>query len=382
MATVAHVLECLAIGAVVFDLATTVHAANTAFRAFLASEYRALLVVGARLHDVLPLADEPELLAMLDEVTTTGGASHRRGVRFARVSASDSAWDLDLAPIAATDDRDATLMLCVTRAAATAPDGPSERERQLEDKVEEMQLLNDVLIGSVQQKHHFLTAMSHRLRTPLTTVVGFGEMLVAGEVADAADQQMVYGDIVAAGQQMLALIDDMIELARLDAGNLRLKREHLDVADMLDEARESLDTLAALRRQHVVVHVSEADRSAYADERWMVQVILKLGMNALRFSPTGGTVTLRARDFDATHVALDVADSGVGIRSEEQATIFQAFAAQAGADGESGGTGLELALAKRLVELQGGTITFESARGVGTTFTVTLPKHEARDGGL
>ncbi|MCA1668587.1 MAG: hypothetical protein LC793_14565, partial [Thermomicrobia bacterium] len=94
----------------------------------------------------------------------------------------------------------------VTRVTATAPGEPSEREQQLEDKVEEMQLLNDALIGAVQQKHHFLTAMSHRLRTPLTTVVGFGEMLLAGEVADPADQQMVYGDIVSAGQQMLGLI--------------------------------------------------------------------------------------------------------------------------------------------------------------------------------
>jgi signal transduction histidine kinase len=368
------VLEHLPIAAVVFDLTTTVYAANIGFCAILAPEYRALVVSGVRLCDVLPLADEPELLAMLDEVTTTGDSSHRSGVRFARVSVPDSVWDLDLAPIAARDDRDAMLMLSATRAAATAPDGPSERERQLEDRVEEMQLLNDVLIGSVQQKHHFLTAMSHRLRTPLTTVVGFGEMLVAGDVADPADQQMVYGDIVVAGQQMLGLIDDMIELARLDAGNLRLKREHLDVADLLDEARVSLDTLAASRRQHVVVHVPEAGLSAYADERWTIQIILKLGMNALRFSPTGGMVTLRARDFDATHIALDVADSGVGIRAEEQATIFQAFAAQGEEESERGGSGLELALAKRLVELQGGTIILESTRGVGSTFTVTLPK--------
>jgi signal transduction histidine kinase len=372
---VAQVLECLTMGAVVFERATTaVYAANSAFRAFLASEYRALLVGGVRLCDVLPLDDEPTLLAIIDDVSISGGAIRRSGIRFARISAPDAAWDLDLAPIPATGDGDAMLLLSVTRAAATAPSGPSERERQLEDKVEEMQLLNDVLIGSVQQKHHFLTAMSHRLRTPLTTVVGFGEMLAAGEVADPADRQMVYGDIVSAGQQMLGLIDDMIELARLDAGNLRLRRENVSVAAMLDEARVSLDTLAASRRQHVIVHVPDSDLAVYVDERWTVQIILKLGMNGLRFSPTGGVVTLRARDDNATHIALDVVDSGVGIRSEEQANIFQAFAAEAGAENQSGGTGLELALAKRLVELQGGTITFESTRGVGTTFTVTLPK--------
>lgn len=308
---------------------------------------------------------------MLLDGAATGVAAHRQGVSFVRLSAPDTAWDLDLAPILA-GSHDDLLVLSVTRAVESA--APSEREAQLLDKVEEMQLLNDVLIGSVQQKHHFLTAMSHRLRTPLTTIVGFGEMLAAGEVAESADQRMLFGDIVAAGQQMLGLIDDMIELARLDAGSLRLRRETLTVADLLDEARESLETLALSRRQHIVVHKPGADLAAYADERWTIQVILKLGMNGLRFSPTGGTVTLRARDFDATHIALDVEDTGVGIRAEDQANVFQAFAAGTDTEGQSGGTGLELALAKRLIELQGGTITFESARGVGTTFTVTLPK--------
>lgn len=262
----------------------------------------------------------------------------------------------------------------VMHVAATAPGEPSERERQLEEKVEEMQLLNDVLIGSVQQKHHFLTAMSHRLRTPLTTVVGFGEMLMSGEVADPADQQMIYGDIVAAGQLMLGLIDDMIELAHLDAGDLRLKRENVSVTSLLEEMRDGLMMLAASRRQQVVVHAPETALCVHADERWMLQVFLKLGANALRFSPTGGTVLLRVRDEDATHIALDVADSGVGIRSEDQDKVFQVFGTEPGGDGQTGGTGLELALAKRLIELQGGTITFESVRGSGTTFTVTLPK--------
>lgn len=233
---------------------------------------------------------------------------------------------------------------------------------------------NDALIATVQQKNYFLTAMSHRLRTPLTTVVGFGEMLVDGEVRDSADQRMVYGDIVAAGQLMLALIDDMIELARLDAGSLRLQRASVPLSDMLDEARANLETLAVSRRQRLVVEAHAHDLSAFADARWTTQVILKLGMNALRFSPTGGTVTLRARDCDETHVAVEVADTGVGIRAEEQADLFQPFTLTSETAGHAYGTGLELALAKRLVELQNGTITFTGTRGIGTTFTVTLPK--------
>jgi two-component system, NarL family, sensor histidine kinase BarA len=258
--------------------------------------------------------------------------------------------------------------------APQAHDPLTARESQLLEKVEEMQLLNDVLIASVQQKHHFVTAMSHRLRTPLTTIVGFGEMLANGDVQDAADQQMVYGDIVAAGQQMLGLIDDMIELARLDAGDLRLHRAPVDVAHILDDARESLEALASSRRQRLVFEAPEGGLVAFTDPRWTTEIVLKLGMNALRFSPTGGTVTFRARAHDETHIALDVADTGVGMNPEEQATLFDAFGAASETDVRAHGTGLELALAKRLVELQGGTISFTSTRGIGTTFTVTLPK--------
>jgi signal transduction histidine kinase len=255
-----------------------------------------------------------------------------------------------------------------------APDPPSAREVQLTEKVEEMQLLNDVLIASVQQKHHFVTAMSHRLRTPLTTIVGFGEMLANGDVQEVADQQMVYGDIVAAGQQMLGLIDDMIELARLDAGDLRLRRDMVDVAGILDDARDSLTALASSRRQRLVFDAPDGGVIAFTDPRWMTEIVLKLGINALRFSPTGGTVTFRAREHDETHIALDVSDTGVGMNPEEQATVFEAFGTVSESGARTHGTGLELALAKRLVELQGGTISFTSTRGVGTTFTVTLPK--------
>lgn len=260
-------------------------------------------------------------------------------------------------------------------AAETSVPGPlSARELQLMEKVEEMQLLNDALIASVQQKHHFVTAMSHRLRTPLTTIVGFGEMLAAGEVHDPADQQMVYGDIVAAGQQMLGLIDDMIDLARLDAGDLRLHRDHVDVARILGDARENLEALASSRRQHLVFDAPAGGLYAFTDPRWTTEIVLKLGMNALRFSPTGGTVTFRAREHDEARIALDVSDTGVGMRPEEQTTVFEAFGVAPVTGARAHGTGLELALAKRLVELQGGTISFTSTRGMGTTFTITLPK--------
>ena len=369
------------VGMIVIETAdATILAANQAFRAFLAEPYRDRPLCGACLFDVLPTRDEDALIALMRETIATGGPTCRSGMRFASISDPAIAWDVESAPFLADHQRSMLLVLTVIRAREPAELGPeaAHERQQLMERVEEMQLLNDGLIAAIQQKHQFIIAMSHRLRTPLTTVVGFGEMLAAGEVEDPADRQMVYGDIVAAGHVTLGLIEDMIALARLDAGNLRLTRADLSVADILDEARENLDVLAASRQQRVVIEMSARDVRVFADERWTIEIVLKLGANALRFSPTGGTVTLCGRECDPTHIAIDIRDTGVGMKPEDQANVFQAFATENAAN-TGHGTGLELALVKRLVELQGGTITFESMHGIGTTFTVVLPTSRMAD---
>ena len=369
------------VGMIVIETAdATIRAANQAFRAFLAEPYRDRPLRGSCLFDILPARNEDALIALMRETIATDGPVYRSGMRFAHISDPGVPWDVESAPILADHQQGMTLVLTVIRAresAETRPDAAHERQ-QLMERVEEMQLLNDGLIAAIQQKHQFIIAMSHRLRTPLTTVLGFGEMLAAGEVEDPADRQMVYGDIVAAGQVTLSLIEDMIALARLDAGNLRLKRADISVADILDAASENLKVLAASRQQRVVIETPASDLRVFADERWTIEIVLKLGANALRFSPTGGTITLCGREFDSTHIAFDIRDTGVGIRPEDQANIFQGFATENAAN-TGHGTGLELALVKRLVELQGGTITFESTHGIGTTFTVVLPTSGVAD---
>lgn len=241
------------------------------------------------------------------------------------------------------------------------------------DTLIELQLLNNLLAGMVHAKNQFVTAMGLRLRSPLTTLVGYTEMLVAGEVQDADDQQMVYRDLLSAGRQLLDLVNDVIEFARVDTDDLHLQRTAVTLADVLREATYHLEPLAGSRRQHIVVDVPPALPEVWADRRWMTQIVTKLGTNALRFSPTGSSVTLRARVVDHGHVAVDVVDEGVGIRPEEGETIFQPFHEQAHATRAESGTGLELPLVKRLVELQDGTIVYKSKRGIGTVFTITLP---------
>lgn len=368
-----RIVEGLPIAAMVIGAQDSlIWAANPPFRAFLASPLRDVALRGYPMSAILPMYDEPEFLALLQHAARHRETVAAHGMHFVWLSDPRLAWDVEISLISGETLGNDLILLTVQPSAQPVQDA-SMREEQLQEKVEEMELLNDVLIGSVQQKNHFLTAMSHRLRTPLTTIVGFGEMLVAGDVIDPDDQQMVYGDIVSASRQMLALLDDMIELARLDAGNLRLRRTHVAVSDLLIEVGENLNTLAASRRQRVVIEIQSPDLRIFADERWTREILLKLGSNALRFSPTSGAVTLCARDNGDGFAALDVIDTGVGIRAEEQGNIFQPFAHVNDAGGNNAAGGLELALAKRLVELQGGSITFSSTRGVGTTFTVTLP---------
>ena len=251
--------------------------------------------------------------------------------------------------------------------------GESAGTRDAPDTLIELQLLNSLLAGMVHAKNQFVTAMGLRLRSPLTTVVGYTEMLVAGEVHDADDQQMVYRDLLAAGRQLLDLVNDVIEFARVDAGDLHLQRTAVTLAYVLREATYQLEPLAGSRRQHIIVDVPAALPEVWADRRWMTQIVTKLGTNALRFSPTGSTVTLRAHVVDDDHVAVDVVDEGVGVRLEEGETIFQPFHEGAHATRAESGTGLELPLVKRLVELQDGMIMYTSKRGIGTIFTITLP---------
>jgi len=365
------------VGTVIIEMAdATIRVANQAFRAFLAEPYRDRPLRGSCLFDILPARNEDALIALMQEAISTDSPVCRSGMRFPHISDPAIAWDVESVPVFADQQQSTLLMLTFRRvreSAASSSEAIQERQ-QLTERIEEMQTLNDGLIAAIQQKHQFIIAMSHRLRTPLTTVVGFGEMLAAGEVDDPADRHMIFGDIVTAGQVMLGLIEDMIALARLDAGSLRLMRADISVADVLDGASERLDVLAASRQQRVVIEIPADDPHIFADERWTIEIVLKLGMNALRFSPTGGTITLRGRESDPTHIAIEIRDTGVGIRPEDQAKVFQGFSQEMDASKTGHGTGLELALAKRLVELQGGTITFESTHSIGTTFTVTLPK--------
>jgi signal transduction histidine kinase len=258
-------------------------------------------------------------------------------------------------------------------------------ERQLEQKVEErtadlvesqrrLALARDDALAANQHKSAFLAHMSHALRTPRNAVIGFSEMLAEKVFGDLNEKQEEYvSDIHSSGRHLLSLINDVLDLSKIEAGRLELTLAPFPLA-------EAIESALVLTRERAfgrgVKQVSELDPELgeiEADERKVKQVLVNLLSNAVKFTDAGGVITVRARRLlDSVEIA--VVDTGIGIDPEEQALVFEEFR-QVGTDHarRSEGTGLGLALVKRLVELHGGRIRLVSEPGRGSCFTITLP---------
>jgi PAS domain S-box-containing protein len=239
--------------------------------------------------------------------------------------------------------------------------------REIEEKSHQLEIAN-------QHKSAFLANMSHELRTPLNAVIGFSEMLAARYFGDLTEKQAEYvTDIHASGKHLLSLINDILDLSKIEAGRMELETAEFDLRAALDNAL----TLVRERAQRGGIALTlEADSDLGAlegDERKLKQVVLNLLSNAVKFTPRGGAVRVAARRTNGA-AEIAVSDTGVGIAPQDQEAIFEAFR-QVGTDAtrKREGTGLGLALTRRFVELHGGTIRVESAVGKGSTFTVTLP---------
>ncbi len=239
--------------------------------------------------------------------------------------------------------------------------------QEIEDKSRQLEIAN-------QHKSDFLANMSHELRTPLNAIIGFSEVLLEKMFGEVNEKQLDYlNDIHSSGRHLLALINDVLDLSKIEAGRMELELSSFD----LPAALASALTLVRERAQrHGIALALEIDPrlgAVQADERKCKQILLNLLSNAVKFTPDGGRVALRAR-LDSDKAEIAVADTGIGIANEDQATVFEEFR-QVGRDytKKAEGTGLGLALAKRFVELHGGTIRLESEPGKGSTFTFTLP---------
>jgi signal transduction histidine kinase len=239
---------------------------------------------------------------------------------------------------------------------------------------EELQLAFEQLQEVDRVKTDFVSTVSHELRTPLTSIVGYLELLTEQEAGPLAPAQADMLSVVERNsRRLLALIEDLLTLSRVESGSFRLGRELVEVADLVDGARAAV--LPALRAKGltIAVDVSPDLAAVRGDAAQLERVVLNLLSNAAKFTPEGGSVTVTARSVGSS-VELRVRDTGMGIAPDEQAKLFTRFFRSTEARLQAiQGTGLGLAIVKTIVEQHGGSVEVESALGEGTTFTIVLP---------
>jgi signal transduction histidine kinase len=224
-----------------------------------------------------------------------------------------------------------------------------------------------------RHKSEFLANMSHELRTPLNAVIGFSEVLQDRLFGDLNEKQAEYvADIHASGRHLLALINDILDLSKIEAGRMDLQVAPFGLADVIQNSVALLRERATRQGIALSFEVDPGMGIIEADERMLKQVLFNLLSNALKFTPKGGHVGVSAHA-DGDDVVVSVRDDGVGIASADQARIFEEFQ-QVGASHLQEGTGLGLAISRRFIELHGGTLRVESEPGHGSTFTFTLPR--------
>jgi len=224
-----------------------------------------------------------------------------------------------------------------------------------------------------RHKSEFLSNMSHELRTPLNAIIGFAEVLGERMFGALNDKQAEYvGDITESGRHLLSLINDILDLSKVEAGRMELEVSDVDLPGLIDNALVLVRERAAGRG--IVVHraVDERVGAVPADERKVKQVLLNLLSNAVKFTPEGGRIDVRAAPIDGA-IEVAVRDTGVGIAPEEQAEVFEEFRQVGSSAARQEGTGLGLALCRKFIELHGGQIRVASTLGQGSTFTFTLP---------
>lgn len=274
---------------------------------------------------------------------------------------------------------------------ARLEDAVAARTRELEDANRELQVINKEIElrraeaeAASRSKSDFLANMSHELRTPLNAILGFADIIqmeIAGPVTDK--QKEFLKDIIASGTHLLTLINDILDLSKIEAGKLNLELNEFDIKDLVESSLLMFKEKALKHRIRVQMHIDE-NIFIEADHRKLKQTLLNLLSNAFKFTPDGGNIVVRAGKIqnktqddskpNVDFVEISVSDTGIGISPENQAKLFQPFQqVETSLTRNYPGTGLGLSLCRRFVELHGGRIWVESELGKGSTFTFAVP---------
>ncbi len=240
----------------------------------------------------------------------------------------------------------------------------------------ELKLLekNNQLVATSQAKSEFLASMSHELRTPLNAVIGFSELLLDGAPGEINDEQReCISDILESGEHLLNLINNVLDLSKIEAGMIELKLETLNLHGIINSVVQTMKPILSKNGHEIRVSIGEGLPQVHADKSRLRQILLNLLSNANKFTPPAGKLRIEVRR-EGDRCQVSVIDNGIGIKKEDQERIFQVFTqAETLSNGKKEGTGLGLSLTRKFVEVMGGRIWVESEYGKGSKFTFTLP---------
>jgi signal transduction histidine kinase len=261
-------------------------------------------------------------------------------------------------------------------------DFDSEKQRLEEMQRAVLNILEDLDVekrGAEQanrMKSEFLANMSHELRTPLNAIMGFAKLMAHGKVGQvSAQQQEFLGDILKSSGHLLQLINDVLDLAKVEAGRMDFHPEPIDLTQLVSEVRDILRAVSASKQIQIDTDIDPTCTGLELDPAKLKQVLYNYLSNALKFTPENGRVFIRVRPDGASGFRLEVRDTGIGIRPEDVKNLFTEFRQlDSSASKKYQGTGLGLALTRRIVEAQGGRAGVDSTVGRGSTFFVILPR--------
>jgi PAS domain S-box-containing protein len=258
-----------------------------------------------------------------------------------------------------------------------------QRQQEISRKNQELSEQNLRIQEASRMKSEFLANMSHELRTPLNAIIGFSQLLIDHKVGHLNEKQSEYlGDILDGGMHLLRLINDVLDLAKIEAGKMQLFREEISLTQAMREVCDILLPMALGKGVTVLTAADPDAETAYLDGGKVRQVLYNLVSNAIKFSHPSGKVTVVAKSDSQGGIRLQVIDKGIGIRKQDLGKLFRQFQQlDSGSARHYPGTGLGLVITKKLVELHRGSVEVVSEAGLGSTFTAVFPRHDARHEG-
>lgn len=248
------------------------------------------------------------------------------------------------------------------------PDHPQEPHQSDRPSTEAEKMANSV-------RNNFVSMVSHELRTPLNSVHGFIDLLMQGHMGELTQEQKLYLGYAQEGvQQLMAIVEDILLLTRSDSGQFEMRQEEVNLLTLTKQALRGLQPQAQKAEVVLSYDIASPVPILYADPQRIMQVLNNLLTNAIKFTPPGGSVTLRARAYDKRFALVSVQDTGYGIAPEDRPHVFERFyQANHHLQSKMGGYGLGLTIAKLIVEQHGGQINFDTTVNKGTTFYFTVP---------